>query len=107
VSAPASGPVPYRVVYSERVRQRLLALADVACGRGDGEAYLAAAFGVPLQVGDAVRIRDGTFVGQVGQVVGYHWRPGYPKVRLTAFGRPLETWFQSHQLERQQRREGN
>jgi hypothetical protein len=33
--------VPYRVVYSERVRQRLLALADVARERGDGEAFLA------------------------------------------------------------------
>lgn len=38
----ASEPVPYRVVYSERVRQRLLALADVARERGDGEAFLAA-----------------------------------------------------------------
>jgi hypothetical protein len=34
--------VPYRVVYSERVRQRLLTLADVARQRGDGEAFLAA-----------------------------------------------------------------
>lgn len=34
--------MPYRVVYSERVRQRLLALADVARQRGDGEAFLAA-----------------------------------------------------------------
>ena len=42
MSAPASGPVPYRVVYSERVRQRLLTLADVARERGDGEAFLAA-----------------------------------------------------------------
>ncbi len=42
MSAPASGPVPYRVVYSERVRQRLLALADVARERGDGDAFLAA-----------------------------------------------------------------
>src|SRR5262249_38245113 len=33
---------PYRVVYSERVRQRLLTLADVARERGDGEAFLAA-----------------------------------------------------------------
>lgn len=38
----ASGPVPYRVVYSERVRQRLLALADMARERGDGEAFVAA-----------------------------------------------------------------
>ncbi len=38
----ASGPVPYRVVYSERVRQRLLALAEAARERGDGEAFLAA-----------------------------------------------------------------
>jgi hypothetical protein len=30
-------------VYSERVRQRLLALADVARERGDGEAFIAAA----------------------------------------------------------------
>ena len=42
MSAPASEPVPYRVVYSERVRQRLLALADIARERGDGEAYVAA-----------------------------------------------------------------
>ena len=34
--------MPYRVVYSERVRQRLLVLADVARERGDGEAFLAA-----------------------------------------------------------------
>jgi len=42
VSAPASEPAPYRVAYSERVRQRLLALADVDRERGDGEAFLAA-----------------------------------------------------------------
>jgi hypothetical protein len=42
VSTAASEPVPYRVVYSERVRQRLLALADVARERGDGEAFVAA-----------------------------------------------------------------
>ncbi len=42
MSPAASGPVPYRVVYSERVRQRLLALADVARERGDGEAFLGA-----------------------------------------------------------------
>jgi hypothetical protein len=42
VSPAATDPVPYRVVYSERVRQRLLALADVARERGDGEAFLAA-----------------------------------------------------------------
>lgn len=35
-------PEPYRVTYSERVRQRLLGLADVARERGDGEAFLAA-----------------------------------------------------------------
>jgi hypothetical protein len=34
--------VPYQVVYSEQVRQRLLALADVARERGDSEAFLAA-----------------------------------------------------------------
>ena len=32
----------YRVAYSERVRRRLLGLADVACDRGDGEAFLTA-----------------------------------------------------------------
>jgi hypothetical protein len=42
VSATSAGPEPYRVVYSERVRQRLLALADLARQRGDGEAFLAA-----------------------------------------------------------------
>src|SRR5437588_4811748 len=34
--------MPYRVVYAERVRQRLLALADAARQRGDGEAFLRA-----------------------------------------------------------------
>ena len=42
MSAAASEPAPYRVVYSERVRQRLLALADAARERGDGDAFLAA-----------------------------------------------------------------
>ena len=42
MSAAASEPAPYRVVYSERVRQRLLALADVARERGDGAAFVAA-----------------------------------------------------------------
>ena len=38
----APEPQPYRVVYTQRVRQRLLGLADVARQRGDGEAFLAA-----------------------------------------------------------------
>jgi hypothetical protein len=42
VSNADSGPAQYQVVYSERARQRLLALADVARQRGDGEAFLAA-----------------------------------------------------------------
>ena len=42
MSAAEPGPTPYRVVYSERVRQRLLGLADMARERGDGEAFLAA-----------------------------------------------------------------
>ena len=42
MSTAASEPVPYRVVYAERVRQRLLALADVARERGDGDAFVAA-----------------------------------------------------------------
>lgn len=42
MSAPSSQSVPYRVVYSGRVRQRLLALADVARERGDGETFLTA-----------------------------------------------------------------
>ena len=42
MSTAASAPAPYRVAYSERVRQRLLALADVARERGDGEAFLEA-----------------------------------------------------------------
>jgi len=41
VSAAEPGPTPYRVVYSERVRQRLLGLATIARERGDGEAFLA------------------------------------------------------------------
>jgi hypothetical protein len=42
VSTAVPGPTPYRVVYSERVRQRLLGLTEVARDRGDGEAFLAA-----------------------------------------------------------------
>lgn len=42
MSTAAAAPVPYRVVYSERVRQRLLSLADVARERGDGKAFVAA-----------------------------------------------------------------
>ena len=42
MSAAASPPTPYRVEYSERVRQRLLALADMARRRGDGEEFIAA-----------------------------------------------------------------
>jgi hypothetical protein len=38
----APAPAPYRVVYSQRVRQRLLGLADVARERGDGAAFVAA-----------------------------------------------------------------
>jgi hypothetical protein len=34
--------MPYRVAYSERVRKRLLALADIARERGDGKAFIAA-----------------------------------------------------------------
>jgi len=42
VSIGTSGPLPYRVSYSERVRRRLLALADVARQRGDAEEFIAA-----------------------------------------------------------------
>jgi hypothetical protein len=42
MSPAESGPLPYQVAYSERVRQRLLALADLARVRGDGEALVAA-----------------------------------------------------------------
>jgi hypothetical protein len=42
MSTAAPAPAPYRVVYSERVRQRLLGLADTARERGDGEAFVAA-----------------------------------------------------------------
>jgi hypothetical protein len=38
----ASAPEPYKVVYAERVRRRLLALAEVTRDRGDGEAFVAA-----------------------------------------------------------------
>src|ERR1700758_2026744 len=42
MSTAAPAPAPYRVVYSERVRRRLLGLADIARERGDGEAFLGA-----------------------------------------------------------------
>lgn len=42
MSPAETGPVPYRVAYSESIRQRLLALADVASERGDGAAFVAA-----------------------------------------------------------------
>jgi hypothetical protein len=42
VSSAATPSTPYRVEYSEGVRQRLLALADITPQRGDGEEFLAA-----------------------------------------------------------------
>jgi hypothetical protein len=42
VSAAAPLPTPYRVEYAGRVRSRLLALADIARRRGDGEEFIAA-----------------------------------------------------------------
>lgn len=42
MSPAAPPPMPYRVEYSERVRQRLLALADIARQRRDAEEFLAA-----------------------------------------------------------------
>jgi hypothetical protein len=42
MSPAVSPPMPYRVEYSEQVRQRLLALADMARQRGDGEECVAA-----------------------------------------------------------------
>ena len=42
MSGPGDGPVPYRVSYSARARERLVELAAVARARGDGEAFVAA-----------------------------------------------------------------
>lgn len=42
MSTAALPTTPYRVDYSDRVRQRLLALADIARMRGDGEEFIAA-----------------------------------------------------------------
>jgi hypothetical protein len=42
MSTAAPAPEPYEVVYAERVRRRLLALAEMARERGDGEAFVAA-----------------------------------------------------------------
>lgn len=42
MSTSAPAPEPYQVVYAERVRRRLLSLADTARERGDGEAFVAA-----------------------------------------------------------------
>jgi hypothetical protein len=38
----SDAPEPYRVFYSERVKERLRALVVTARDRGDGEAFLAA-----------------------------------------------------------------
>jgi hypothetical protein len=35
-------PAPYRVVYSDAVKQRLRELSEIAIARGDGPAFLAA-----------------------------------------------------------------
>jgi hypothetical protein len=42
MSTAAPAPQPYEVVYAERVRRRLLALAEMARERGDGEALVTA-----------------------------------------------------------------
>jgi hypothetical protein len=38
----SEAPPPYKVVYSNLVKQRLLVLSDLARERGDGAAFLAA-----------------------------------------------------------------
>jgi hypothetical protein len=42
MSTASPAPEPYEIVYAERVRRRLLALAETARERGDGEAFVAA-----------------------------------------------------------------
>jgi hypothetical protein len=42
MSTAAPAPEPYEVVYAERVRRRLLSLAETARDRGDGAAFVAA-----------------------------------------------------------------
>ena len=42
MSAATPPATPYRVEYSERVRKRLLVLADIARQRGDGEEFISA-----------------------------------------------------------------
>lgn len=42
MSMAAPAPEPYKVVYAERVRRRLLSLGEVARDRGDGAAFVAA-----------------------------------------------------------------
>ena len=42
MNAGAPAPEPYTVVYAERVRRRLLSLAEAARERGDGDAFVAA-----------------------------------------------------------------
>lgn len=42
MTTPASASEPYEVVYAERVRHRLLALAEAARERGDGAAFVVA-----------------------------------------------------------------
>ncbi len=51
------------------------------------------------KIGDRVRIPDGTFAGQIGEVVGHHWRKTYTVVRLIVFNREVDVPYHESQLE--------
>lgn len=53
------------------------------------------------QIGEEVRVRDGTFAGQCGKVVGFYRRmPSNPMVRLMIFHRETGVMFPDDQVER-------
>jgi transcription antitermination factor NusG len=53
-----------------------------------------------FQFGDKVSISEGTYAGQDGVVVGHHWKPSYPMVRLIVFERETDVWFHESEMKR-------
>ena len=53
-----------------------------------------------FEVGDRVRVKDGTFAGMEGEVKDLHEGEGLVRLELTIFGRPvpveLEYWQVEH-----------
>jgi hypothetical protein len=99
VSEPSSGPVPYRVIYSEWVRKELKALAARAKARGlsgqfqdalrelDRRLHTYPQFGQPLR--DLKLKPAQLWIGVVEPLVVQYWLND--EMRLVIVGAPIQT----------------